>query len=73
MATSRKRVTANLSAEHYNYLLAVANSHGMTLSWAVSKIIEDHLSKGHSIGGSRQIKREALNYDPDNKLIEKYR
>lgn len=72
MATSKKRVTVNLSVENAEYVKGVAHSHGKTLSWAIEKIIEEYREGAFKLDRpGRQQPREDIHYDDDNPLIEK--
>lgn len=72
MATSKKRITANLSDENAEYVRGIALSHGKTMAWAVEKIIEEHKAAVYDTNKpGRQQERTIPDYDEDNRFIEK--
>lgn len=49
MPTNRARITVNLSDEAKEYVAAIANTHGKTMSWAIEKIILTHRNQDKSL------------------------
>ena len=49
MPTNRARITVNLSDDAKEYVAAIANTHGKTMSWAIEKIILTHRNQDKSL------------------------
>ena len=72
MATSRKRVTVNLSEKNAEYINGIAQQMNKTQSWVIEKIIDDHRSSEAQFDKSKkQLKKIKPDYDEDNPFIEK--
>jgi len=72
MATSKTRITVSLSENRLDYVRNVALEHGKSLSWAIEKIIVDHMAGEFRVKQlKKQFPRIEPDYDPENPQIEK--